>query len=194
MIDSNARLMKVGVYHIKKKYPMKNDELSAYMAEQKTWRTSEDYFIQFLMALYGLRVNAVSGLRIKHLDFQNKLITFPDTKCRMRLPEKPMQGSVEAMLMQQIGAGPYDKERFVFKTTWTDDIYKRAHDLGTLVTSFIRQSQVFQFQTEKYVYSSHCFRKTLAYEDHLKTEKESLEKISLILDHVGKTAVTSYVG
>ena len=67
------------------KYVMKDEELLPYQREQKGINF-QDYLIQKLLIRYGLRINSISSLKVKHLVFleegQEKIIHFPDSKVK----------------------------------------------------------------------------------------------------------------
>ena len=61
---------------------MKDEEFLPYQQEQKAINF-EDYLIQKIMIRYGLRINSIASLRVKHLIFLergcDKIIHFPDS-------------------------------------------------------------------------------------------------------------------
>lgn len=69
LVDPNIALDKVRArISYMPKYVLKNTEISRYLAEQQSVNY-EDYIIQRLRITYGLRINTIASLRLKHLEF-----------------------------------------------------------------------------------------------------------------------------
>jgi hypothetical protein len=150
-----------------RKYAMKSNELQEYLEEQKGI-SAEFYLIQRLMSTYGLRINTIASLKIKHLVFlandTNKTIFFPESKTK-----NPREEIVTDELIDLINAHldkvrpEFDEETFVFfKQGDRKSEKERAHLLCIEVNKLITSSKVIKFN-RNYKYSSHMFRKTVAY-------------------------------
>lgn len=153
------------------KYALTTKELHDYLKEQKKL-DSEDYLVQKLMAIYGLRVNTCASLKLKHLEFRyrepddlDKRIHLPDSKVKTVRVE-PIDSALMKLLDDHIKKTIKDtdnEEEYIFLR---DDVDlredKRAYMLALRINRRIRKSKALK-KFHGYKYSSHMFRKTKAY-------------------------------
>ena len=175
------------------KYVMKDEEIEPFLEEQKGI-DFEYYLIQKLMITYGLRVNSIASLKVKHLEFltgENE-IHFPDSKVQRERTE-PIEAELIEDLEEHLPEDP-DEEEYVFYLAGRHLFARqRAHDIGVKVNKAIRSSKVIR-KSGNYKYSSHMFRKTRVYTDYqegVERLKESMRK--RIGQSQGSTAINSYI-
>jgi len=175
------------------KYVMKDEEIGPYLEEQKEVNT-EYYLIQKLMISYGLRVNSIASLRIKHLEFleDGNAIHFPDSKVKKERTETVPDDFQEEIL--DFLPSRYDENDFVFYRDGKElSERQRAHDISVAVNRKIRKSKVIK-KTANYKYSSHMFRKTRVYNDYEKGVENLKEAMRRrIGQSKGSSAINSYI-
>jgi integrase len=150
----------------KSKYAMTDEDIQKYMSEQQGIN-SENYLMQRLMLTFGLRVNSIALLRIKHLEFfvnNNKKIHLPDSKVKRERVEE-IDDQLQDLIIKHIeNTRPeFDENTFVFyKEGDRLDEKLRAHKICVLINCCIQDSKVLE-KNSNYKYSSHMFRKTVAF-------------------------------
>ena len=181
------------------KYVMKDEELIPYQEEQRGINF-EDYLIQKLLMRYGLRINSIASLKIKHLVFLDegceKTIHFPDSKVKRERYEPvddELGGEIREFVSRFIDEIDNDDE-FVFDRNRSEvPERKRAHDLSVRINNRIRSSKIIKMN-RNYQYSSHMFRKTRVYNEYqegVEKLKEDLRK--KIGQAKGSTSLNSYI-
>lgn len=148
------------------KYAMSQRDISRYLTEQKDI-DGEDYLIQRLMIIYGLRINTVASIRIKHLEFLKggNVIHLPDSKVKRRRVEE-IDNELVGLFRDHIedkDIDEDDEEHFIFSVPHGgNDEKKRAHELCVRINKRINESRVL-VKNPNYKYSTHMFRKTKAF-------------------------------
>jgi integrase len=148
------------------KYSMTEEEIHRFLEEQKSI-SAEYYLIQRFMLTYGLRINTVGSLKIRHLEFlvnEDGKIHLPDSKVkRQRVEEIDLE--LKQLFIQHIDRtrDEFDDETYVFyKEGDNMDVIVRTHKLCVIVNALIKESKVL-IHNSNYRYSSHMFRKTVAF-------------------------------
>jgi hypothetical protein len=200
LIDNNIKLnrVKMRISYVPK-YAMTEQEIDLYLKEQKRI-DQQDYLIQKLMATYGLRVNSVASLRIRHLEYLNndfeQKITFPDSKVK-----KLRRENIDHRLVGELDDFkdfssnlPYNDEDFVFYPKFCKhDERMRAHEFCCLINKRIKESKVIK-KTANFKYTSHMFRKTVAYNlYHKGVEELKARAREAIGQSQNSTAISSYI-
>ncbi len=176
------------------KYALTDKELEAYLKEQKRLN-KENYLIQKLLATYGLRINSAAAIKIKHLEYLSSNTSFihlPESKVgrqRIETIEDEFGEELEGFL----GRG-YDQEDYVFyKEGKNRTMRQRSYDMMVRINKCIRSSKVLQMN-ENYKYSSHMFRKTVAWNTfHQGIENLKAKARKRIGQAPGSTAINSYI-
>jgi integrase len=171
------------------KYKMSHEEIEEYLKEQKSVN-HEDYIIQFIMATYGCRVNACSGLRLNNLDFLedgNKMF-LPDSKTGTR------EVDVDKHLMKLLGDHVNkltDGNSFVFEAGLSKNLRRRANVLCCRINRRIRESTVIR-KSENFKYSSHMFRHSKAFQIYRECLEKGKEAARLAIGHQPGTSSINY--
>jgi integrase len=198
LVDPNIKLNKFSRrVSYKPKRALNEEELMAYLEEQKNIN-SEDYLIQLLMATYGLRVNTIALLTISDLEFlearpnEEQMIHLPDSKTKNRRVET-IGDKLKQLLYKQIGQ-TRQKNKYVFYHDGRSlDFRRRAQDIGTNINKRIKDSKVLNKRGD-YQYTSHMFRKTLAYNMFNKQLKKLKDKVrASIGQSKGSHAIEHYI-
>jgi integrase len=198
IIDKNVSLNKFRMrISFAPKKALSEKEVMEYLEEQKAIST-EDYLIQLLLCTYGLRINTAARLRVRDLEFlyvnneQEKLIHLPDSKVKNRRVE-PISPELEGLLRKYIRGDP-DPHSYVFYREGSNKSPKsRAQDLCMRINKRIRNSKVLK-KIDNYQYSSHMFRKTLAYNAYHREEKLLRERVrASIGQSQGSSAIVHYI-
>jgi hypothetical protein len=119
IIDPSIRLNKfrMRISYMPKR-ALTDEEIRIYLEEQKKINL-EDYVIQRLLILYGLRINTIALLKIKDLEFlearpgEDHEIHLPDSKVKNRRVEK-IPSDMEKELIDYLGEEDMDAEDYVF--------------------------------------------------------------------------------
>jgi integrase len=178
------------------KYALTNQEISKYLKEQKIEDT-EDYLIQRLMLTYGLRVNTIALLKVKHLEFidrgqdEEPTIYLPDSKTKKHRVE-PIEEELVKLLEEWVK--DKDGEDFVFYEEGSDkNERRRAQDICIRINKRIKKSKVIK-KKGSYKYTSHMFRKTRAYNMFQSRMKELKEEVrASIGQSSGSMAIEHYI-
>ena len=172
------------------KYSMSPSEVSEYLKEQAKIN-NETYLIQLLLITYGCRIHSVACLTLGDLDFDRKKIFFPDSKTGIR--EVHMTDDVFHKL--KIFTSKFhdpDKSTFVFSSR-SDDHAKRAQEICKKVNLLIQQSSVLKFN-QNYKYSSHMFRKTVAFTLYQRLVVDAKKEVRKSIGQAeGSSAVEYYI-
>lgn len=181
------------------KYALNNEEIDSYLEEQII-KSKEDYLIQRFMITYGLRINSIALLKIKHLEFLKKKsenIIIPDSKVKRFRTEKIDKVLVNLFIQylndKQVSFD--DEEEYVFyRSAISLTERDRAHHLCVRINNRIKNSKVLNKKSKNYKYTSHMFRKTKAF-NMFNTEVEQLkERVrASIGQSQGSTALESYI-
>jgi len=179
------------------KKPLTDKELYDYLEEQREIDT-QDYIIQLLLATYGLRINTAARLRVKDLEFmflnneEEPKIHLPDSKVKNRRLE-PISPELQEVL-RNFTKGYTDVNSYVFyKTLFPKDPKKRAQDLCMKINKRIQNTKVLK-KVDNYKYSSHMFRKTVAYNMYHTQEKLIRDQVrSKIGQSQGSNAIVHYI-
>jgi len=180
----------------KPKYAFKNEELDLYLEEQKGINF-EDYVLQKFLSAYGLRINTAASLKVSHLIFlkakkkEDKKIVLPDSKVKRRR-EEPVESDLENDFKKLITGK--EKDDYVFYSSGSKfDEFRRARDLSEKINKHLRDSKVIEHD-ENYKYSSHCFRRSVAFNLYNKENAELKEKVrKAIGQSQNSTAVEFYI-
>lgn len=180
------------------KKALSDEELNKYLEEQKSLCNREEYLIQKLLILYGLRVNTIALLKIKDLEFllagpgEERLIHLPDSKTKRRRVEK-IPSDIEDDFKAIIGMETDPEDYVFYKSGENKDMRRRAQDIGLKINKKIRQSKVIK-KIGGYKYSSHMFRKTKAYNMFHKKLDELKEEVRLSIGQSqGSQAIEHYI-
>jgi integrase len=177
------------------KYAMTDEEIEKYLKEQSKIN-KEDYLMQKLMMTYGLRINTCALLRVKHLEFMEKdrknTIHLPDSKVKLYRKEAIERDLVK--LFKKFVPADAEPEDYVFlRNKSTLSPRKRTAMLTIKINKRIQNSKVIK-KNPNYVYSSHMFRKTVAYNMYQKGVSRLKEKVrSAIGQSHGSSAVEYYI-
>lgn len=177
---------------IKKKYALSAEEIKDYLIEQKQ-ESKEDFLIQLLMITYGLRINTIGGLRLKHLEFMNgtNTIYLPDTKTGGRtesVTEEIKNLAKEWVKKRKLN----EDDSFIFNGK-SSDINKRTKVINTRINKRIKDSKIIK-KIKGLTFSSHMFRKTkarMAYTKALDFAKQEARKS--IGQVEGSSAIEYYI-
>jgi hypothetical protein len=152
--------------------------------------------MQKLMIEYGLRVNTVAAIKIKHLSFLNEgplTIFLPDIKVnstRKEEIEADFALEIEDYIEQM---GNFNEEDYLFCRDIKLDVRKRATQIGKLINKKIQNTKVIK-KNPNFKYSSHMFRKTKAYNIFQEGMKEVKERVRKSIGQAaGSTAVEHYI-
>jgi hypothetical protein len=199
LIDPSLRLNKfrMRISYLPKR-ALTDEEIRLYLEEQKNI-DFEDYVIQRLLILYGLRINTIALLKIKDLEFldahpgEDHEIHLPDSKVKNRRLEK-IPSDLEKELIDYLGEDDRDPEEYVFYSSGRDYSFRRrAQYLGLRINNRIKNSKVLVHR-KGYKYSSHMFRKTKAYNMFNSEVNKLKEKVrAAIGQSQGSQAIESYI-
>lgn len=199
LIDRNIKLNRFKMrISFKPKRALSDLELRKYLEEQKEIN-SEDYLIQMLLIIYGLRINTIALMKIEDLEFleaeeedKEHFIHLPDSKTKNRRLE-PITEELENLIKEHI-AEDYDQDDFIFlKEGKKKNMRRRAQDLGTRINNRIKNSTALK-KKANYQYTSHMFRKTKAYNIFQKGVNELKDQCrSSIGQSQGSTAIEHYI-
>lgn len=193
LIDSNIQLNKVSMrITYQPKYAMTSEEITDYLEEQK--EHSENYLIQRLMLTYGLRINTIALLKRKHLTYMDSnvdKIFLPDSKVKRERHEIISEDLQE--LIDEFAENKKDEEYVFYYSGSCFNERKRAMDLCIRINKCIRSSKVLK-RNKNYNYSSHMFRKTVAYNLYQDSvNKAKAEARAAIGQSQNSTAIESYI-
>ena len=181
------------------KYAMSNEEIAKYLREQSKIN-HEDYLMQRLMVLYGLRVNTIALLKVHHLEFldqdfnssENLKIHLPDSKVKNYRVDVIDEATAK-LLINFIGIHYTNDDYVFFKSGSKLSERKRTAMIGKRINLRISESRIFK-KNKNYKYTSHMFRKTRAYnmfQHGLKSLKEQVR--FSIGQSSGSSAIESYI-
>jgi len=197
LIDPGIRLNKFTKrISMTPKKPLTNEELNDYLKEQKSL-DEEDYLIQLLLAKFGLRINTIGLLRKKHLDFlyskngKEKLITLPDNKTKVDRVEQIDIEDIK-LIKNFIKDKNLNDEDFIFYRSGTAyNDRRRARFISCKINERIKNSKVL-IKNPNYKYTSHIFRKTLAYNFYHKGMNELKQKARKMIGHANDSYAINY--
>lgn len=200
LFDSSVRLNKINmrISYIPK-YALTDEEIERYLTEQEEVDT-QDFLMQKLMLRYGLRVNTVASLRIKHLEFLlpggEKMIFLPDSKVKRQREEKISQDLIDpiAEFLDADSNFSLNEEAFVFyPKIFKHNERKRANEFCKIINERIRNSKVLK-KNKNFKYSSHMFRKTKAFNLFQKGVEELKANARIAIGQSqNSTAIDSYI-
>jgi integrase len=182
----------------KPKYAMTAEDTRKYLEEQKSL-DPEYYLIQRFMLTYGLRVNTVGLLRIKHLEFMTNAdgkIHLPDSKVKRARVEE-VEPELKQLFIDHIHntrGENFDENTFVF-FKYGDRMNEtlRAHKICVMVNWYIQNSKVLSLNSN-YKFSSHMFRKTVAFNIYNEKLNELKAQARLAIGQSqGSRAIESYI-
>lgn len=197
LIDPAIRLNKFTkrIYMTHKK-PLTNDELNDYLEEQKSL-DDEDYLIQLLLAKFGLRINTIALLRKKHLAFlyskngKEKLITLPDNKTKLDRVEQIDNDDIKLIKKFIKDKNLKDEDFIFYRTAKPYNDRQRARIISCKINERIKNSKVL-IKNPNYKYTSHIFRKTLAYNFYHTGMNELKQKARKMIGHKKDTHAINY--
>lgn len=185
------RKLRKRLHLIVPKYALSENEIRDYLKEQEKIN-KEDHLIQLLLVSYGLRINSIAGLMVKHFNNNSENITFPDTKTGDRFePITPeLKRRLAAIILLK---GLKDPNSFLFHGGKSTEVSKRAAVIDARINSRIKNSKVLK-KSPQYKYSSHMFRKTKAFTAFNKVIEEAKEKARIAIGHArGSSAIDCYL-
>jgi integrase len=184
--------MRRRLHLIKPKYALSLEEIKDYLEEQHM-ENEEDYIAQLLMITYGLRINTIGGLRLKHLEFLNNLetICLPDTKSGDR--REKINKEIQKLLTKLIKKKKIDEEEsFVFNAV-NSDVSKRTSQIRERINKRIKNSKVLKKKVG-YSYSSHMFRKTTAFTSYIQALEKAKSEARKAIGHAeGSSSIMYYL-
>lgn len=175
------------------KYALSNNEIKAYLEEQKNIN-NEDYIIQMLLIVYAGRINMCSGLKLKHLEFLKggNTIYLPDRKTGVR--EAEITSALRTLLKKHVDErGLKNSEDFIFHAGQSPDLRNRAAVLSLRINKRLKKTKLIP-KSDNYKVSSHMFRKTKAFQEYTKyveMGKEAARKV--IGQQSGSTSINFYI-
>ena len=176
----------------KPKYTLSNEELFEYLKEQKEIN-EEDFLIQFILSVYGCRINSVACLQKKHLLFlQNgdKMI-LPDSKTGSR--EVNVSKELKEKLSLYVEENEIDDEDDFLFTASSSDSRKRSIQICRRINLRIKSSKVLKHR-DTHAFSTHMFRKSKAFNMYDRLVEEAKEKVRKEIGHTEKSrSVEHYI-
>ena len=202
IIDPSIKLEKVRWrISFTPKYALSTSELHQYLNEQKRIN-SEDYLIQRLLIVYGLRINTCASLKIKHLEYKyhqnniEKRIQLPDSKVktqRVESIEDDLVRLLDTHIFNTIKDNDNGEEYIFFQKGKNLSEKKRAYLLSKRINMRINESKILH-KVPGYKYTSHMFRKTKAYNMYQTGVERLKEKVRRSIGQSrGSSAVESYI-
>lgn len=189
LIDPHIKLNPIRMrISYQSKYSLSEEEVHLYLEEQKS--NPEFYLIQKFMIIYGLRVNTVAGLKLKHLNFLHPGVVdiiIPDTKTSSDRIEKITE-ELSDEFNNFIAGKNLEQEDFIFyRESKNDSVRKRATGLCKLINKRIDESKALK-KNANYKFSSHMFRKTKANTIYQEGLAQLRDKARKAIGHSGNSS------
>lgn len=175
------------------KHKMSHDEVEKYLAEQEEI-SQEDFIVQSIMARYGCRISACSGLRLRHLEFLKRggnIMLLPECKSNVREVEtdKPLR----KLLSRFVGDKQMEDDDFIFNAGPSTHLKRRANYLCARINKRIKNSKVL-IKSPNYKYSTHMFRHTKAFKEYRKCLEIAKEAARRAIGHKeGSSSIDYYL-
>jgi integrase len=200
LLETTVNLNKIRKrINFKPKYALTQDEIKKYLEEQKELN-EEDYLIQKILLIYGLRINTIGLLKFQHLEFLytdgEPVIHLPDSKTKTQRVEPIEKNLIEnfRIFIDNENVDDEDPDDYVFlKNNFNYPEKRRAQLLCKRINDRILNSKVLK-KNPNYVYSSHMFRKTKAYRMYHKEEEELKNRVRRGIGQAeGSQAIGHYI-
>ena len=173
------------------KYPLSPQEIIAYLKEQKKINY-EDYVVQLIMCTYACRINACSGLKLKHLEFleNGDLMFLPDSKTGT-MEVKVNQEIRDILTMYVDKYDITDPEEFLFHVGKSENLRRRSSYLCSRINKRIQASKVLK-KSQNFKYSSHMFRKSKAFTLYREYMEKGKSAARALLGHKENSSSINY--
>ena len=177
----------------KQKYPLSEAEIKSYLQEQKKVN-KQDYLIQKLLLEFGCRINTAGSLRVHHLQFLdgvNNLIILPDSKTGSRT--ETISTELKEELRKHLRENSIKKSNdFVFSGRGESE-RQRTSGICMRINRRIKDSKVL-VKSKNFVFSSHMFRKTRAFNVFSEALKKAKEEARRAIGHEpGSSSISHYI-
>jgi len=178
----------------KQKYPLSEAEIKKYLLEQRKVN-KQDYLIQKLLLEFGCRVNTAGYLRVHHLQFLDgvsNLIILPDSKTGSRT--ETISTELKEELRKHLKENKIKKDTdFVFSGRGESE-RQRTASICMRINKRIKDSKVL-VKSKNFVFSSHMFRKTRAFNVFSEALKKAKEEARRAIGHEpGSSSISHYIG
>jgi integrase len=173
------------------KYKMSQEEVEKYLAEQNEI-SHEDFIVQSIMARYGCRISACSGLRLRHLEFLKRggnVMFLPE--CKSNLREVEADKPLRKLLSRFVRDKEMEDDDFIFNAGPSSHLKRRANYLCARINKRIKDSKVL-VKSPNYKYSTHMFRHTRAFKEYRKCLEMAKDAARRAIGHAENSSSIEY--